>query len=159
MLLPNQSVLVAGGIDSQLATLSAAELYDPASGSFTAIGDMLSPRIGHTLTMLANAQVLVTGGAGNLAELFDPGVNTFSPTGSMTVSRHDHTATLLASGKVLITGGYDASYARLSTAELYDPDSGSFSPTGNLTAPRAGHIATPARRRHGADRRWRPCHR
>ena len=39
-LLPNGKVLVAGGQDRQLATLASAELYDPASGTWTVTGSL-----------------------------------------------------------------------------------------------------------------------
>src|SRR5689334_1794516 len=38
-LLPNGKVLVAGGIDSSFTVLRSAELYDPATGIWTATGN------------------------------------------------------------------------------------------------------------------------
>jgi hypothetical protein len=82
-LLPNGKVLVTGGV---LDTggfingyLASAELYDPASGTFTATsGPMTAARGYHTATLLPNGQVLVAGGfnsSGALAsaELFGVG--------------------------------------------------------------------------------------
>ena len=44
-LLPNGQVLVAGGIAATpLATLASAELYDPATGMWTATGSMATAR-------------------------------------------------------------------------------------------------------------------
>jgi hypothetical protein len=62
-LLPNGKVLVAGGVGSS-GILASAEIYDPASGSWTATGNMLSGREFHTATLLPNGQVLVAGGVG-----------------------------------------------------------------------------------------------
>src|SRR6266513_6182385 len=84
-LLPNGKVLVAGGtnIDSNLAS---AELYDPASGSWTATGSLGTARQGHTATLLPNGKVLVAGGGSSngiltSAELYDPASGTWSATG------------------------------------------------------------------------------
>src|ERR1043166_6515856 len=46
-LLPNGKVLVAGGVDSSGNTSVSAELYDPASGSWTA-GNLNIARYEHT---------------------------------------------------------------------------------------------------------------
>ena len=63
VLLPSGQVLVAGGICAQGPILPHAELYDPASGSFTPTGGMHVGRVGHTLTALGESgQVLVAGG-------------------------------------------------------------------------------------------------
>jgi hypothetical protein len=144
-LLANGKVLIAGGRGAEESEerMASAELYDPATGSFTATGSMGRPRAGHTATLLADGRVLIAGGASaynpadlTSAELYDPDTGTFKPTGSMTTARNGQTATLLPSGKVLFAGGSDE------TAELYDPATGSFSPTGPMSGPRLGHAAT-----------------
>src|SRR6059058_1314962 len=62
-LLPNGTVLVAGGIDTDLNALDSAELYDPASGTWTFTGSLNTARIGHRATLLQNSMmVLVAGG-------------------------------------------------------------------------------------------------
>jgi hypothetical protein len=121
-LLPDGEVLITGG-DS----LGSAELYDPATGTFSATGSMTAVRSFHRATLLDNGQVLIDGGvgAGTLAsaELYDPATGTFSATGSMTAARAVHTATLLDNGQVLVTGGEPggAGAASLASAELYLP--------------------------------------
>src|SRR5690348_3587831 len=62
-LLPNGKVLVAGG-NSTNDLLSSAELYDPASGAWTATGSLNVKRAYHTATLLLNGKVLVAGGDG-----------------------------------------------------------------------------------------------
>ena len=64
-LLPNGRVLVAGGYNSTNDFLSSAELFDPATGRWTATGEMTIARYNHTATMLPNGKVLVAGGCGS----------------------------------------------------------------------------------------------
>ncbi len=149
-LLANGKVLIAGGRGAQAGEerMASAELYDPATGSFSLTGSMLHPRSGHTATLLADGEVLIVGGASayapadlSSAELYDPDTGTFKPTGSMTSPRDGQTGTLLASGKVLLTGGI-AGASVVASAELYDPAAGSFSSTGSMSSPRWAHTAT-----------------
>lgn len=67
-LLPTGLVLITGGVGlgTPEPLLSSAELYDPASGVFTATGSMTTARETHEATALApsNGKVLITGGSG-----------------------------------------------------------------------------------------------
>ena len=154
-LLGNGKVLIAGGTTATFAALNTAELFDPATGTFTTLSSTMSAiRFYHTATLLPNGKVLIAGGsngnnaATNRADLFDPASNTFTalPNG-MTSTRDRHTATLLPSGKVLIAGGYGSGSPLTSgisnTAELFDPASGTFTPVPNtMTSARDNHTAT-----------------
>ncbi|HEY2395333.1 MAG TPA: kelch repeat-containing protein [Rudaea sp.] len=138
-------MLVAGGFrDTNLAT---AEIWDPATGLFTATANNLSAARGYaTSTVLVGGKVLIAGGgdyndggaASAAAEIFDPATGMFTATTSpMNAARHGATATLLNSGKVLVAGGIASnSQARLATAELYDPATNTFSYTGSMHAAR-----------------------
>ena len=68
-MLPNGKVLVAGGIGGSTGDLASAELYDPASGTWTATGSLGTARKFHTATLLPNGNVLVAGGSGNSGRL------------------------------------------------------------------------------------------
>ena len=61
-LLPSGKVLVAGGQGIGGALLSSAELYDPATGTWTATGSLGTGRSFHTATLLPSGKVLVAGG-------------------------------------------------------------------------------------------------
>jgi galactose oxidase-like protein len=149
-LLNNGMVLIAGGDNTSL-TLTSAELYDAAIGTFTATGSMTNARENHTTTLLNNGQVLIAGGNTlssssfwASAELYDPGTGIFFATGSMTSPRYGHSATFLDTGnfgKVLIAGGFNGSTA-LASAELYDAATGTFTATGSMTNARENQTAT-----------------
>jgi hypothetical protein len=138
-------VLIAGG---EMFAATTAELFDPATGTFSPTGSMSRPRsIGATATPLADGRVLVVGGGaevGTSAELFDPATDTFAPTGPTTVARGGfHSATLLADGRVLLAGGLvpDAKNPQTvpdptASAEVYDPATGTFAAVGPMAVPR-----------------------
>lgn len=64
VILANGKVLVAGGISGNLGggMIASAELYDPATATWSATGSLSTARTNHTTTMLSNGKVLVTGG-------------------------------------------------------------------------------------------------
>jgi len=144
VLLPNGRVLIVGGGDSSGTLFKTAEIFDPATGTFTATGDLNQVREGATATPLTNGKILIAGGqdsGGALlssAELYDPSTGSFTLNGNMHIARAQHTATLLSDGKVLLVG----SISPTGSAEIFDPASGHFSTTGSLVQARAHHTAT-----------------
>ncbi len=106
-LLPDGKVLISGGRNANSA-LSAAEVYDPATGLFTAVGDMNTARQGHVATSLGDGRVVISGGYSGQSlssiETYYQGAFTLAPS-TMSVRRYKHSATLLADGKILLVGG------------------------------------------------------
>ena len=150
-LLADGKVLIAGGSSNGAASgaLSSAELYDPATGSFSLIaGGMTAARSFHTAALLPDGRVLIAGGANSTAtlasaELYDPATGSFAATGTMAKTRQRHTATPLPGGKVLIAGGIGNNVLFPFHGELYDPATGIFTATvGSLAALRFNHAAT-----------------
>jgi large repetitive protein len=156
-LLLNGKVLIAGGFSCgppfpSCSLTDSAELYDPATGTWSSTGSLNTGtgREDHTATLLPNGKVLLAGGfdivAGDVvplydAELYDPATGTWSITGNLNTARYRHTASLLQNGKVLVAAGVGFSYPpSLNNAELYDPDTGRWSSTGNLNTARDSHV-------------------
>jgi hypothetical protein len=129
-LLSNGKVLIAGGGNDELGGRSTiAQIYDPATGTFSRTADMRSNRAAHGAVRLNDGKVLILGGdtngnngnyAGVLAdaELYDPATGTFAAAGSMNAARALPQATLLKNGDVLITGGVSGTGSSV-IAELY----------------------------------------
>ncbi|ATB28060.1 kelch repeat-containing protein [Melittangium boletus] len=156
VLLPNGKVLVAGGFTSEFygTALATAELYDPATGTWSYTGSLARARGYHTMTLLPNGKVLVTGGSNvaeanaenpNLltsAELYDPATGKWTSAGELGTGRAWHTATLLPNGQVLVAGGAGIDVAKSQSAELYNPATGTWTATDAMKSPRRWHTAT-----------------
>ncbi len=149
-------VLIVGWFSSQ------AELYNPATGAFTATGETHDKRLqGSTATRLNDGRVLIVGGRDGKgqpaqpvgapplpplpdltsAEIYDPAAGTFTPTGNLNTPRAYHTATLLPDGRVLIAGG-QSDPPLVGAVEIYDPATGTFEVAGCLDIERRRHSAT-----------------
>jgi hypothetical protein len=142
-------VLVVGGIADFGVIVATAELYDPATDTFSLTGAPADARSRPTVVGLADGRVLIVGGRGgedgsvyfSSAEIYDPATGQFSPTGDTTVPRYVASAALLEDGTVLIAGGFNRSDGALSSAERYDPATGQFTATGGMAGPRIQTLA------------------
>jgi sugar lactone lactonase YvrE len=127
-LLPDGRVLVAGGFSaaSGAPALNTAELYDPATGAWSATGSMLQSRYWFPAVGLRSGLVLVAGGLTgppyvflSSAELYDPAAGSWRTAGNMWNTRWIHAAVRLPAGAVLVAGGLQAGSD--SRTELYMP--------------------------------------
>jgi len=153
-LLQNGMVLITGGNsvgrDGYPFSQTAAELYDPTTGTFSYTGSLNLGRADQTATLLQNGQVLITGGYDSIAgaptataELYDPSTGTFAYTGSLSTPTWNHSATLLNDATVLIAGG-DSQWGQspIAVAAIYNPATAAFTTVGNLKAAREYHTST-----------------
>jgi hypothetical protein len=150
-LLKNGQVLAVGGFnncdDDFCSDINTAELYNPATGTWTQTGSLQGAREQHTATLLRGGDVLVAGGLNeggfccsqfeySSAELYDPATGTWSPTASMAAKHAGQTATPLPNGWVVVAGG------GTSVAEIYEPGRGLWVAPGALNTARTHQTAT-----------------
>jgi N-acetylneuraminic acid mutarotase len=142
-LLPDGRVLVTGGgkggVGTETVPFDTTEIWDPATGEWSAAGTMTVTRARHAATLLDDGRVLVTGSVGEVtsAEIWDPASSTWSSAGSMSQWRAQHTATLLPDGRVLVTGGLENG----DTTEIFDPATGAWSQGKKMNRSRYAHQA------------------
>ncbi|MBP8301989.1 MAG: hypothetical protein KA020_16595 [Planctomycetes bacterium] len=124
-LMGNGKVLVTGGLaafdlQNPLSLFTGiqvtSEIFDPATGAFTAGPNMLEARALHTSTTLTNGQVLIAGGISLIPIINIPTVsataykfnfanNSFGLPAFFSGGRFLHSAAPLSNGKVLLVGG------------------------------------------------------
>lgn len=125
--LSNGYVLVSGGTGTGPQTW---EVYNPTSGLFeTGPSQMTAARSRHSLTLLADNDILAIGGflAGSqlaTTERFNFNsttvtLSTWSSETSLNDARAGHTATRLVNDQILILGSYEAISPVLTTVEVY----------------------------------------
>jgi N-acetylneuraminic acid mutarotase len=117
--------LVTGGHSGNYAPTNTAEIYDPATGAWTIVSNMLKGRARHSIALLADGRVLVAGGWNvqviPATEIFDPATSTWSATGRLITGRDEHSSAVLGDGRVLVAGGLDRHSFELDSTELYSP--------------------------------------
>ncbi len=142
-LLADGRVLLAGGLEEvspgSLTSTSSAEVFDPATSSFQAVGDMGQSRADAAALALPDGRVLVTGGGrfdgawtdfGD-AEVFDPATESWSPwPQAMSHTRATHGMVDLGDGRWFLAGG---SWSDL-RCETLDLTTGAFTPLSVATA-------------------------
>jgi len=151
-LLNDGRVLVVGGSTGGLppgfGRTASAEVYDPASDTWTPTVGMSTPRDWFDAVLLKDGRVLVAGGFGldtlASAELYDSTTGRWTATGNLHIARYGHTLTLLHDGSVLAArGSGDGDLATtISSAERYDPRTGTWSLAGETGAGSVMHTAT-----------------
>lgn len=114
-LLPEGTVLIAGGQNEQ-GEPEQAELFDPRTETFALLpGKMISPRMAHAAAMLPDGQVLLAGGwsvplsaTTGSVEMYDPISRTFSAAPAVPEGAHDQALMVFPGGLVLVAGGKQA---------------------------------------------------
>jgi hypothetical protein len=147
-LLSGGKVLVVGGNNGLLNhPQRRVELYNISTGTWSAAAQLSVGRFGHSVTLLGDGRVFVSGGRNAnsdptlVHELYNPSTNTWSTVGS-DVSRYLESAVLLSNGLVLRSGGLDTNTNNTNLAKLWSPSTLSSSATGSMVSPRYMHTLT-----------------
>lgn len=140
-------VLYVGGTDgtgSSQATVDLSQLYNPATGAWTAtVGQLPTGVANAAAAVLGNGNILLGGGstqsAGStarvsaLSEIYQPTTGTWLTAPAMPVGVAYSVATVLGDGDVLVAGGESSPDGGATAAsQLYDPSSGTWSTAGAL---------------------------
>lgn len=151
LLLPSGKILVQGGLSGVSPTtfsptVAGAELFDPATRSFSPAGPLGIDRFAGGLSLLDGGRALVAGGASAAraeagAETYDAASNTWQTVASsMVAAREGLSASPLPGGAVLLAGGADGQPVK--TVEGFDAVAGAFARLGDLLEARRDHTAT-----------------
>ena len=148
VLLADGRVLVVGGNDANQDPIRVAEIFDPATSTFTATGSMAAGRLDFALAALDDGRALAVGGFANVSgtqgdnhdvdttEIWDPGTELWTAGPTMPEARSDLSALNLG-GKVVIFGGQTDATSLPAEVLLFDPSDDSLaSTTGNIGVPR-----------------------
>ena len=107
------SVLAVGGWTSNFNPNPNAELYNPATGTWTMSGAVNTPRFHQGAALLGDGRVLIAGGTNALAtntfdltsaEVYDPSTGGWVNTGSLLNARSSFPVAQLTTGGVLAVG-------------------------------------------------------
>jgi hypothetical protein len=151
-------VLIIGGDENA----NTAELYDPATGTFTALGNMVTSRYYPAVVQMPNGKVLIAGGLegwsagpgsappspgwtgndpGQSAEIYDPATRTFAATSDEDgFVQAPQTGTLLGDGTVLVAGGNAGAFG--AETHIYNPATATFAAAPSLNNGRLQDTAT-----------------
>jgi hypothetical protein len=139
--LQNGKALIAGGGDADETSIGSAELYDPATGTWSYTGSLNTSRRDAPVVLLNDGRVLIAGGATGFisgtivatSELYDPATGTWSySANNLAIPRDGPTMTKLQDGRVLIVGGNQADGTCTSSAEIFDPTTNTWSSAGTM---------------------------
>ncbi|MFI5362637.1 MAG: kelch repeat-containing protein [Elusimicrobiota bacterium] len=146
-LLPNGTIVVAGGTNGT-SVITSAEIFNPATQSFTPTASpMTVPREQHTATLMPNGRVLIAGGLTtasssttnvpvNSAEIYYPDSGFFLPAAPMISSHSQHIALELPNGNIFVAGGFSGFSGGALTvtniAEIYQSTTNTWIPAASM---------------------------
>jgi YD repeat-containing protein len=146
--MPGGQVLLWGGIDEHGQVFDTGEWFDPGKLRFVHTGLLgLPARAGHTLTVLSDGRLLISGGWSSdgmpamQAALWEPTSHQLSTLSGEQAARLEGNATLQPDGSVRIDGGVDPKGMTQYTAVRFDPAQQRF---GNEPATGVAATATAA---------------
>jgi N-terminal glycosyl-hydrolase-114-associated domain/Galactose oxidase, central domain/Kelch motif len=155
--LSNGSALVAGGTSLQFppgpVTINAAEIYNPTSQTWAAVGGLITARYNATASLLTGDQVLVTGGDGggccsglSSAEIYNPTTQAWQAMPAMSARDYDQAAAVFSgSSQALVTGGYSCCSSPNPTstsAQVFDVTAKTWALTASMSQARHSHTLT-----------------
>lgn len=146
--LPDGRVMVLGGtglVGGVNASLASTEIFDPATGLWSAGASMSVARSGAKAVTLSDGKIVVVGGVGTAAtEIYDPVTQTFTPGAPLSAARGGFAMVALPDDRVLVVGGYYllGNGGNALPGEVRDPRTGAWSATGPLAFGRSSHTAT-----------------
>jgi hypothetical protein len=153
-LLSNGMVLVAGGCctSGSVAGYSepvseawtSAELFNPATGTWTLTGSMINMHAFHTANVLSTGNALVEGGTSlqlpagpeviGASEVYNPGTAVWTAVGNLNTARYAAASSLFTGDQVLVAGGDGGGCCSgLTSAELYATASQSWQATASMS--------------------------
>ncbi|MFY9341766.1 MAG: kelch repeat-containing protein [Planctomycetota bacterium] len=159
--LPDNRVLLIGGVNAGGGTLATCEIYDPASNSFSATGSMATPRTLHAACLLADGRVMVAGGTSTLqpdavaaitatlssVEFWSPATGTWSAGPAIGGPRLAPALTRLGNNQVMVSGGVQPSFlfgvpinaVSTTAVQRWNPGTNTWTNGTNMSQGRAGH--------------------
>jgi hypothetical protein len=146
-LMADGRVLVLAGEDGTAAPVTTVEMYDGASGSFSA-GGQIPAVVDPLVENLRTGEVMIAGGEASgspdqlrEAYVYDPISGQVRAAGTMNRDIAKATVSLLPSGKVLVAGGGTTEQTPQALTEIFDADAGAFTQGPALSRPRGSHTA------------------
>ena len=144
-----------------LATWSPPQLFDPATGQWSATGNFVQTNRGfpdhsdHSLIVLADGSAIIVGveapAGSSMVERYAPESGQWTMGASPAVIRSQPEVVALPDGRVLAAGGFweggrdvdfDPAWRAVAEADLYDPEDDSWREVAPMLIPREYHALT-----------------
>jgi Kelch motif/Galactose oxidase, central domain len=137
------NVLYAIGGTNGTSVLGTNEVYDVATGTWTSLAPMPTPRAYLTVVAGTDGFIYAIGGVNaagqtvNTVEIYNPTYGTWRTGPSLLTARSHAAATLIYDDIILVAGGQDVNGTVLNTTEGYVLQLGAWTPGASMNTPRA----------------------